>query len=134
MNKDEFIQMHGKAAWAEKLRLGRSTKLKKKIDFAQVTEDAFTHLNSTDQQDVLRQLWKRQNLRTVHKTQLQIERNKIRSAHNSKWAHLKHQYPQKLDIHHSWVEGTTNYYGVALVERVAHRRGVIKVVQILEGQ
>jgi hypothetical protein len=124
MNKADFIQMHGEVLWAEKIAAARRLRA------------AFTNLNYSSQQDALRQLWKKQNPRksVKNQTEIQAERDKIRARDGRKWRSLKQQYFQELDVHHSWVEDTSNYLGAALVEKEAHRKGLINVVQILEGQ
>jgi len=43
--------------------------------------------------------------------------------------------PQGLtQIHHEWVSGTAKYRGVALVDAELHRHGIIKVIEVLEGE
>jgi hypothetical protein len=61
-------------------------------------------------------------------TGLQGERNKIRQADWRKYKHEHAGIPYPVDIHHEWIPGTAQCRGCALVDRKAHRHGIIKIV------
>ena len=67
------------------------------------------------------------------RTGLQGERNKIRYMHWRKHRTIREATPNSV-LHHEWLPGTANYRGVALVEKEAHRHGIIKVIKVLEGK
>ena len=61
------------------------------------------------------------------------ERERIRMRHNYKYQAIKKTKAIECELHHEWVVGTAKYRGVAFVEKEAHRHGVIKVIELLEG-
>lgn len=67
-------------------------------------------------------------------TGVQGERNKIRGKHGRVWRRYKRIIAPASELHHEWGIGTSEYAGLALVERNAHRYGMIKVIEILEGE
>ena len=65
------------------------------------------------------------------------EKGLVRGKHHRQWGGYKKIIdPQGLtQIHHDWVNnGTSDYRGVALVEKDQHQQGYIDVIQILEGE
>ena len=68
-----------------------------------------------------------------NRTGLQGDRNRIRRKHQKLWNPYKNIIAQDSQIHHQWRSETSEYDGVALVETNAHRHGIIKVIEILEG-
>jgi hypothetical protein len=130
MKKEEYIRKYGPAAWEERLSKTRRTRVKNKVDKGLKIKNESNKGNQTDQQESLRDQWKKENgakFRSRLNECVLQERNKIRQAHHAKWGSAD------FDIHHEWSEDTADYRGVALVERTPHRHGVIKVVIPLEG-
>jgi len=63
------------------------------------------------------------------------EKELIRSKHANLYRAYKRLIAQESQIHHGWLnDGTSNYRGVALVEKNQHQHGYIDVIQILEGE
>lgn len=62
------------------------------------------------------------------------EREKIRMRHGHQWRSFKHIISPESQIHHEWVPSTSNYTGVALVEKDRHMHGIIDVIEILDGK
>ena len=58
----------------------------------------------------------------------------IRSKHSRRWRKFKTLIAPGSELHHEWIPETAEYRGVALVEADQHRRGIIDVIQILEGE
>lgn len=72
--------------------------------------------------------------RTYNTTGLRGARNIIRKRDGNKWQHYKKIIAPDSQLHHQWVPATSEYDGLALVERDQHMHGFIDVVQILEGR
>jgi len=74
--------------------------------------------------------------RKYKSTGIQHERELIRAKHHRMYAIHKYTVdPQGLtQIHHEWIIGTAEYRGVALVDAKLHRRGIIEVIEVLEGE
>jgi hypothetical protein len=96
-------------------------------------------------------LWREQNPEKVHEYNrkggkfyekrykykqigLQGERERIRKKHGNKWRPYKAIIAPNSQIHHQWRPETSEYDGVALVEKDQHQHGVIDVIEILEGK
>jgi hypothetical protein len=62
------------------------------------------------------------------------ERERVRMRHGYYWRKYKNIIAPGSELHHSWIPGTSNYTGLAIVEMDAHRHGIIEVIQILEGK
>jgi hypothetical protein len=74
---------------------------------------------------------KKQN---YNRTGLRGERNNVRARHRHMWLPYKKIIAPDSQIHHSWLPGTADYNGAALVEAEAHMQGIIKVIKILDGE
>ena len=72
--------------------------------------------------------------RTYQTTGIPHAKNIIRSKHRDRWRQFKQIIAPESQIHHEWISGTSNYTGVALVEKDQHMHGFIDVIQILEGE
>ena len=67
-------------------------------------------------------------------TGLPGERNRIRMMHGREWRQYKSIIAPHSQIHHEWVPGTSEYNGVALVEKDQHMHGFVDVIEIPEGK
>ena len=67
------------------------------------------------------------------RTGLRAERNKIRDEHRYQYRDIRQATPNS-ELHDEWIPGTAMYRGVALVEKVPHQNGIIKVIKVLEGE
>ena len=65
-------------------------------------------------------------------TGLQGARNKIRVTHANKYRPYKDIIAPESQVHHEWLPETSEYRGVALVEKDAHMHGFVDVIQILD--
>lgn len=57
----------------------------------------------------------------------------IRVNHRNKWGEYKQIIAPESQIHHEWIPSTSDYRGVALVEKNPHQYGIIDPIVILEG-
>lgn len=73
-------------------------------------------------------------MRHYNSTGLRGRRARIRCRHASRFCKFKKIIAPESQIHHEWISGTSNYTGVALVEKDQHTHGFIDVIQILEGE
>jgi exonuclease VII large subunit len=67
-------------------------------------------------------------------TGLQGDRNRIRNKHNKQYKPYKDIIAPASQIHHEWVPDTSEYRGVALVEKDQHMHGIVDVIEILDGE
>jgi len=69
-------------------------------------------------------------------TGLPHERYLVRLKHWGEYHLYQHAVgPQgHTQIHHEWIPGTADFRGIALVDAGAHRHGIIKVIEVLEGE
>lgn len=67
-------------------------------------------------------------------TGLRAERRRIRGGHARKWRQFKNLIAPESQVHHEWIPDTSNYNGVALVEKNQHMHGYIDVIKVLEGK
>lgn len=131
MKKEAYIRKYGIAEWEARLAKSQRTRVNNRINKAHEIQDELQKLDPSEQQEILREMWKSDNgnkLRSRLPENIIVDRNKIRQAHNAKWGRSKN-----LDCHHEWIGDTAEYTGAALVEREAHRHGRINVVVILKG-
>jgi hypothetical protein len=84
--------------------------------------------------------WNRKGGKHYEKSQLynlsglQGARAKIRGKHGQKWRPYKRIIAPNSEIHHCWLDNSSDYSCVALVEKDKHRHGIIDMIQILEGE
>ena len=69
-----------------------------------------------------------------NKTGIPGEKNKIRYRHANQYRPYKNIIAPWSIINHQWIPGTSEYTGVALVEKDQHQHGYIDVIEILEGE
>ena len=62
------------------------------------------------------------------------DRKNVRSKHQKLWRPYKQIIAPDSQIHHQWRRGTSEYDGLALVEKDQHQHGFIDVIKILEGK
>ena len=72
--------------------------------------------------------------RIYKQTGIPGERERIRMRHGYHWRPYKKLVAPNSELHHEWVPKTSEYRGLALVERDAHRYGRIDVIQVLSGE
>ena len=82
------------------------------------------------------QMW--QDKKNHDKINNNTERHKERAKAYNKYGSIKKRLEKKLGIklqlHHEWIDGTAQYNGLALVDAELHRKGIIKVILLLEGE
>jgi uncharacterized protein YifE (UPF0438 family) len=69
-----------------------------------------------------------------NRTGIPGEKNKIRSKHQIQYRPYKMIIAPDSQLHHEWVPRTSDYRGVALVEKDAHMHGFVDVIEILNGK
>jgi len=122
MRKEEIIKRRGEAAYQRRLE---QTRQWNKANPGKVTKHHRDQCRKGG-----RDYLKRQKYRT---TGLQGKREKIRMRHADHWRKYKKIIAPKSQIHHEWISETSEYRGVALVEKNQHMHGIIEVIQILDG-
>jgi hypothetical protein len=68
------------------------------------------------------------------KTGITGEKNRIRMKHVRRYKPYKAIIAPESQIHHEWVPNTSEYRGVALVEKDQHQYGIVDVIEILDGK
>lgn len=121
--KDEFIAKYGEATYEK--RLERYSQWKK-ANPGKATEHDRTQCRKGGKNYA-----KSLKYRT---TELQGKRNRIRAKHRSNWREYKNIIAPNSQLHHQWHPGTSEYDGVALVEKDPHQHGIVDVIEILEGK
>ena len=137
MNKKERILKYGETAYAKMLMQRRerykiNCEMKKEFSQDWRLENPEMVRMHTRAQTIkggkrYKQFMKYKQTGTPHK------REKIRMRHGHRWRPYKLIIAPDSQIHHQWRPGTSEYDGVALVEKDQHMRGFIDVIQILEG-
>lgn len=137
MKKEEFIKRRGKAAYEKKLQQGRDwSKQHREECNARVKEWRAANPEKVlaIEQEQSHKGGKHYEKRLEYnRTGLQGERKSIRDKHRKQYHAISQATPNSA-LHHQWIPGTANYLGVALVDKELHRRGIIKVIKLLEGQ
>lgn len=123
MNKEESLAKYGKGAYKKHLEQRRQWDLEH-------PEKARARSRKRNRRDG--ELYAQS--RKYQTSGVQNKRNKIRSRHRCKWREYKKIIAPDSEIHHAWIEMSWKYTGVALVERNAHRHGIIDVIKILNGE
>lgn len=153
MNKTEFIEKYGEAAYDKQLLQNRNWKAKH-------PEEVKAHLKDwnakhSQGKKALNKEWRESNPKKIaennheesqkggkyyehnrhHKmTGIPHEKVLVRQKHQRIWTPFKQIIAPASQIHHEWIPGTADYTGVALVEKDQHLHGFIDVIQILEGE
>ena len=122
MNKEEFIARRGEAAYEKKLEQNHQ----RALDNPDRVREYHEEHGRKGGKYYLK--WRKYQI-----TGLRSARNVIRTMHRRHWRNYKTIIAPDSQIHHEWVPGTSNYNGVALVEKDQHRHGIIDVIQILDG-
>ena len=152
MQKEEFIQRYGEAAWAKKLQQTRDGYVQHREEanarskkwqgehseecnaYAKKWRDANPDKAKAMQHEVNRKGGKYYEKKLIYMaTGIQGGRHIIRNKHAYYYRAIKQATPNSV-LHHEWIPGTAKYRGVALVEKEAHENGIIKVIKVLEGQ
>ena len=140
MNKEEFIRKYGEVAYGRALERNRNWQKhhREKVNITREVwrksnPDKVMAHNRTCNREHLKggKLYK--HVQKYKTTELQGERNRIRKRHARLYRVIKQATPNSV-FHHEWLFGTAEYRGVALVEKEAHKNGIIKVIKVLEGE
>jgi hypothetical protein len=62
------------------------------------------------------------------------DKHKIRTKHANQYKPYKDIIAPDSQLHHEWIPKTSDYRGVALVEKEAHMHGFVDVIEILDGK
>ena len=134
MNKEETIKRYGEAAWQKHLAQRRAYKKahRKQLNAYRKNhpEEAKVSNQEQDRKGGRRYAKK---LEYMH-TGLQGDRNKVRYKHGRQYRPYKQIIAPDSQIHHEWIPNTSEYKGVALVEKDAHMHGFVDVIQIIDGE
>lgn len=137
MKKKEIISKYGKEAY-EKILIQRRDRYRKnaKTEIETTRNWQFANPKKVAEIDKARSRKEghryKQHLR-YETTGVQGARNKVRRRHGHLWQSYKRIIAPLSQIHHEWIPGSSNYNGVALVEKERHQHGIIDVIQILDG-
>lgn len=140
MNKEEFIRRRGIAAYIRKVEQSKAWHDVHTTEDAE-TRKAYKGVFPEKVRECNRKwrleskkggkYYKRVSL--YMQTGLRHERHKVRVKHATKWRKYKNIIAPGSQIHHEWTPGTADYRGVALVEADQHMHGIIKVIEVLDG-
>lgn len=123
MKKKEFVKRYGQE--------GYDKHLKQKIEWKKQNPEIVKRLaNEQNRKGGIYYEYKLE----YDRTGLRGERNRIRVKHANQYGQYKKIVAPESQIHHQWIWGTSNYTGVALVEKDQHMHGYIDVIQILDGE
>jgi hypothetical protein len=151
--KDSYIAKHGEAAYAKRLEQRREWGKKLPGGEKQLSQDRRDA--NPEESRVNDRAWRERNPQKIiekgrkvsrkggayyekkqkyKQTGLSGEREHIRMRHGYYWRKYKNFVAPDSQLHHQWVPNTAKYTGLALVEKDQHMRGVIDVIQILDGK
>ena len=123
LTKEEFISKHGIGAWNKKLEQGRVWRVLNPIKVKE---------NNHELGNIGGKYYEKNQFNKQHG--LRHEKELIRMTHRNLYRPFKRIISPETQIHHEWIPGTSDYTGVALVEKDPHMHGFIDVIQILEGE
>lgn len=138
MKKEECIARYGEAAWEKVLAQRRERyKANREEEKARVKKWREEHPekvapNNHEQSRKGGKYYDKQ-LEYQH-TGVQGEKNIIRMKHGRYYKPYKQIIAPDSQIHHEWIPDTSDYSGVALVEKEAHQYGIVDVIEILDGE
>jgi len=140
MEKEEFIGRYGEAAYAKRREQTRAWDAAH-IDEKKARNQAWAAANQDKVKANTREQGRKEGKyyeqhKKYQSTGLQHERNLVRQMHRRMYAqHKRTVDPQGItQLHHEWIPGTANYRSVALVDAKLHQQGIIKVIEVLEGE
>ena len=134
MKKKEHIEKFGEAGYEEVLQRNRKWQEDnpEKVKAGRVNWRK-THPEKVKANDQARSRkgGKRYKQRRQHQMMgIPHEKELVRCKHKHKWTSFKKIIAPDSQLHHQWISGTSNYTGVALVEKDQHMHGFIDVIQI----
>jgi hypothetical protein len=153
MNKSEFIGKYGETAYARKLAQ------KREWNKQNPERDTENHRRwreeNSERVAETRRRWAEGNPQKIIQSHREASRkggefyekrleydhtgipgdkNKIRGKHRREYKPYKDIIAPESQIHHQWKPNSAEYVAVALVEKDAHMRGFINVIEILDGE
>ena len=142
MKKEEFVKRYGEAAWEKKLAQTRVWKEEHieevKACWKKYCAEHHEQMKVNQQRnnpEITRKGGKYyEKHREYRHTGLQGERNVIRSKHQKEYRPYKRIIAADSVLHHQWRLESSEYDGVALVEKDQHRHGFVDVIKILDGK
>ena len=130
--KEEYIARHGEDAWERHLGKKRTWK---KAHPEQRWDIKYPEKAKALQRESCRKGGKHyEKRRERDKKGLRHERILIRNRHRKEFHEIKDTLAVEVELHHEWIGDTTEYRGMAFVEKVAHRNGIIDVILLLDGE
>jgi hypothetical protein len=138
MNKKEFIEKFGGAAWEKKLQqrrdryvLHREDEIANTVEWREKNPDK---IEAIERERTHKGGKKYGQMLKYQRTGIRGDRHVIRATHGRQYRPFKKIIAPDSQIHHEWRAGTADFMGVALVEKDQHQHGYIDVIQILEGE
>jgi hypothetical protein len=127
MNKEERIKRYGEEAYEKKLEQNRERNEKWQEEHPEevIANNQEIHRRGGKYYD--------KHLKD-NRTGLRGDRNRIRKKHAKQYKPYKDIIAPDSQIHHEWVPRTSEYTGMALVEKDAHMHGFVDVIEILDGK
>jgi hypothetical protein len=121
--KEDFISRYGKTKYNQrKLRIGEWRKKNRKS--VETAARELGHKGGRYYEKAL--IYKR--------TGIQRKRNVTRHRHGKLWREYKQIVAPESVLHHEWITESSEYKGVALVEKNQHQHGFIDVIKIVAGK
>ena len=136
--RDDFIRRYGTEAYEEKKRENREKYWSHPEEDNEISRKwrernpEQVRLNSKEQYQKGGKYYEK--WRGYNKTGLRLKRNAVRSKYRMRYHPYKKIIAPESQLHYEWIPETADYRGIALVEADQHMRGIINVIQILEGE
>lgn len=146
MRQEEYIKRYGEGAYEKKLQQRRDWY--KEHSEQKGETDRLWRLNHPEEVKATNQTKNQvtnpeinrkggkyyEKMRKYFSTGIPYERALIRTRHANRYRSYKNIIAPESQIHHEWIPNTSNYRGMALVEKEQHMHGFVDVIQILEGE
>ena len=138
MKKEERVKRYGKAAYEKVLQQGREYKAAHPEE-AKAQSKAWRGAHPEEAKATNNEVHRKggkyyEQKRAYEMEGIQHEKGLVRVKHRDKWRPYKKVIAPDSVLHHEWIPGTSDYRGVALVEKDQHQYGYVDVIKILEGE
>lgn len=138
MNKEEFIEKYGGAAYEKRLAQAREWRAAHREEHNALCRKWRAanpdKVKAQHQEQSCKGGKRYKKKRAYQMSGIPHEKSLVRKKHEHRWAKYKHIIAPDSQIHHEWIPDTADYRGVALVEKDTHMHGYIDVIQILDGK
>lgn len=138
MDKEEYIKKYGEEAYAKTLQQARDRYAEHREERKASAKGWST--SNPERVKANRNEWSckggkyYERQQEYDRTGLRCKRKRIRMKHGRFYRPYKQIIAPNSQLHHEWIPNTSEYTGMALVEKDQHMHGFVDVIQILEGK